>query len=73
MHDGKVTVFNARQGLSSDSVRSITEDHNGYLWVGTDGGGLNRIKDGRITVFGLQQGLPNQAVFAIRCRNTATS
>lgn len=28
--------------LSSDRVRVITEDASGMIWVGTDGGGLNR-------------------------------
>ena len=31
-------------GLSSDSVLSMYLDNAGNLWVGTDGGGLNRIK-----------------------------
>lgn len=29
-------------GLSSDYVKSIAEDKRGYLWLGTNGGGLSR-------------------------------
>lgn len=32
--------------LSHDFVRSITTDHDGYIWIGTDQGGLNKIFPG---------------------------
>ena len=32
------------QGLSSDFVLSLCLDHEGNVWVGTDGDGLNRLK-----------------------------
>lgn len=36
--------ISTNQGLSSVYVLSLCEDDEGNLWVGTDGGGLNRIK-----------------------------
>ena len=30
--------YTIEQGLSSDRVSSITQDHQGYIWVGTEGG-----------------------------------
>ncbi len=42
--EGKVTHFSTSDGLSSDSILSVLVDREGVLWVGTDGGGLNRIK-----------------------------
>ncbi len=36
----------AKDGLSQSQVYAMLEDHNGYLWMGTRGGGLNRF-DGR--------------------------
>ncbi len=42
--EGKVTRISREQGLSSDEILSLTMDREGSLWVGTDGGGLNRVK-----------------------------
>ena len=33
--------------MSHESVQAIREDTRGVLWVGTDGGGLNRFDGGR--------------------------
>ncbi|HCA83264.1 MAG TPA: hypothetical protein DEP18_05710, partial [Flavobacteriales bacterium] len=30
------------EGLSQSQVSTICQDHNGYIWLGTLGGGLNR-------------------------------
>ncbi len=40
--DGKFTNFTVRDGLSDDRVVSFYEDAND-LWIGTEGGGLNRL------------------------------
>ncbi len=42
--NGKATRISREQGLSSDEILSLTMDREGSLWVGTDGGGLNRVK-----------------------------
>ncbi|MGB7767995.1 MAG: two-component regulator propeller domain-containing protein [Verrucomicrobiia bacterium] len=42
--EGKYRQISAAQGLSSAYVLSLCLDHDGNLWVGTDGGGLDRIK-----------------------------
>lgn len=36
--------FHRIDGLSQDTALSLCEDREGTLWVGTDGGGLNRVK-----------------------------
>ena len=53
------------QGLSHDHVRAIHEDADGVLWIGTYGGGLNRLQDGRFTAYGRKEGLPDTAVSRI--------
>jgi ligand-binding sensor domain-containing protein/signal transduction histidine kinase len=42
--DGSCQQISKADGLSSDFVLSLCVDRAGNLWVGTDGGGLNRIK-----------------------------
>ncbi|MEO5803754.1 MAG: two-component regulator propeller domain-containing protein, partial [Verrucomicrobiota bacterium] len=42
--DGKATCLTTNQGLSHNSVLSLHADKEGSLWVGLDGGGLNRVK-----------------------------
>ena len=40
-----------RDGLSSDIITSLYEDSDVTLWIGTNGGGLNRLKDGHVHRF----------------------
>ena len=42
--EGKVSSLSTNQGLSSNYILSLHVDRDGTLWVGTDGGGLNRVK-----------------------------
>ena len=56
--------------LSASSVRSITPDPQQperYLWMGTMGGGLNRLdrQTGRFVHFTTDDGLPNNVVYGI--------
>lgn len=39
-------VFTTRDGLSANDVRAIAENSKGDLFIGTVGGGLNRLRDG---------------------------
>ena len=47
---GKADHIDSHQGLSHDAVLSLCMDREGDLWVGTDGGGLNRVKRKRFRV-----------------------
>lgn len=58
------TSFTTQNGLSHDFVRSIYEDREGSLWVGTQDG-LNRLKDGKFTTFTSKEGLANDMVRCI--------
>ncbi|MGE5340314.1 MAG: two-component regulator propeller domain-containing protein [Candidatus Omnitrophota bacterium] len=61
------------QGLSGNLVQSIYEDRRGTLWIGTFGGGLNKLirktdKGGvffKFAHFTERNGLPNNAIYGI--------
>ncbi len=42
--DGAFSRISTTQGLSQNVVLSVCIDREGNLWVGTDGGGLNRVR-----------------------------
>ena len=46
--DGRLTVFNRKNGLSSDIVWELAEDREGRIWVGTEVG-LDVIDQGKVT------------------------
>ena len=56
--------WNFRDGLPHDSVEAIIQTHDGYLWVGTDGG-LARFDGVRFEKYGLREGLPAVTVRAL--------
>jgi ligand-binding sensor domain-containing protein/signal transduction histidine kinase len=65
LEGGAFRTLTKKDGLPSDTVRTLREDRSGALWVGTDGGGLVRVEDGRIATFTTHQGLPDDRVNSI--------
>ena len=65
--EGKELSFWGNDVLSSRNVFSIHEDKYGYIWVGTWGGGLNRLnpKNNEIQIFNEDSGLPDNTIFGI--------
>ena len=59
------TNFTTAQGLANNNVRSITEDKDGNLWFGTQGGGVSKYDGKTFTNFTTAQGLANNNVFSI--------
>jgi ligand-binding sensor domain-containing protein/signal transduction histidine kinase len=60
--NGNVRHLTKADGLSYNSVLSLHADNEGSLWVGTDGGGLNRVKRQVFTMLGASIGLTVQSV-----------
>jgi ligand-binding sensor domain-containing protein/two-component sensor histidine kinase len=56
--DGRFTAVTRRAGNSTDAVRSISEDADGNLWLGTRGG-LGRLNHGHATWFTEAAGFTN--------------
>ena len=44
---------------------NVAEDREGSLWIGTDGGGLNRLRHGKFTIFTPRDGLPGLIVQSV--------
>lgn len=71
LNTGKTSLFlhdpQDPWSLSESAVMSILEDSKGRLWVGTMGGGLNRMdtQTGAFTHYREKQGLPNDTVVGL--------
>jgi len=61
--DGHGMEAVARQAIHSE-VRSMLEDHDGNLWVGTTISGLYRLQGGQITSFNSPDGLTDNQVLS---------
>ena len=61
--------YNPNKGavFSSQDINSLLEDEDGYLWVGTWQGGLNRYdpETGEIRYYGIEDGLPSPSIQGI--------
>jgi ligand-binding sensor domain-containing protein/signal transduction histidine kinase/CheY-like chemotaxis protein len=53
------------KSMRSNHVTVLYEDRRGTLWIGTDGGGLTRMKNGGFKTFGKEQGLSDNIVGSI--------
>lgn len=62
-------VFNPEDtnSVSSNIIMCINKDRKGNLWIGTNGGGLNKfnVKENKFTRFTTKNGLPNNVVYGI--------
>jgi signal transduction histidine kinase/ligand-binding sensor domain-containing protein len=60
-----VTVYTTADGLSSNAMRGLLRDREGTLWIGTDGGGLNRMTRRFISGYSEAQGLAGNVAHAV--------
>ena len=60
--------YNVGEGLSQSQAWCILEDRKGYLWCGTQGGGLNRFDGTRFEQFSVEEGLPSAFIYTQRKR-----
>jgi ligand-binding sensor domain-containing protein/signal transduction histidine kinase len=64
IHEGQVSRFASREGLSGSSVQALLEDHDGNIWVGTRTG-LDRLRSSGITQLTQDDGLPDDLISAL--------
>lgn len=58
-------VYSVEDGLAQSQVYAITQDHKGYLWIGTRGGGLSRFDGTTFQTFSEKDGLVNSYVSSL--------
>lgn len=58
--------FTVRDGVAQSQVYSMLQDHRGYLWLGTRGGGLCRFDGSKFETFTEKDGLINSYIRKIR-------
>jgi signal transduction histidine kinase/ligand-binding sensor domain-containing protein/CheY-like chemotaxis protein len=63
--DGTWRHFAKENGLACDAVRSVFEDREHNLWVGTDGGGLQQFRKRIFRNWGTELGLPGRVVNSV--------
>ncbi|HXG66150.1 MAG TPA: two-component regulator propeller domain-containing protein, partial [Blastocatellia bacterium] len=61
--DGKFSSYQLKSGQAV--IRAMYEDREGNLWMGSDGGGLIRLRKRKLTTYTAEDGLPNDIVRAI--------
>ena len=58
-------TFGVEEGMPHTNVYSISQDSRGYLWVGTDGGGVSRFDGKKFVTYTTKQGLSGNVVRCI--------
>jgi signal transduction histidine kinase/ligand-binding sensor domain-containing protein len=61
IHQGRMDVFSATDGLSGDDVQALLEDREGNVWISTLAG-LDRFRDLAVETFTVKQGLSRNLV-----------
>ena len=63
----RFTTFDKRNtpALRGNTVSALLADRSGSLWIGTNGGGLTRLKNGRFTTLTTKDGLASNAVLSL--------
>lgn len=58
--------YSVKEGLAQSQVYALLVDSRGYLWLGTQGGGLSRFDGEHFKTYTIHDGLPNNYVLSIK-------
>jgi len=64
--DGSYLVCGRDEGLGNSALLAILPDNEGNVWLGSDGGGLTRIRPRSFLSYGYDAGLNQPMVNAIK-------
>lgn len=62
LQDGTARLYTTKDGLTHKDIRALCLDRQKTLWIGTDGGGLNRLMAGKFTALRQSDGLAHDIV-----------
>lgn len=62
LENGRFTTFSAANGMPKSVVRSIVQDEDGNIWLGTENDGLCRFAAGRINCYTTNDGLSSNHI-----------
>ncbi len=65
MTAGRIAPFEGAEWFAGINIRSLYEDGDETLWVGTYGRGLMRLRDGHVNVYTVRDGLHDDGVWSI--------
>jgi ligand-binding sensor domain-containing protein/two-component sensor histidine kinase len=57
--------YTRKEGLPTEALSTVYEDHDGTLWIGTMSSGLARFKNGKFDVFRSEDGLGVNSISAL--------
>lgn len=61
--DGRETLYTTANGLSVNDVTAVFPDREGNVWIGTRGGGVNKLTSETIVSYTVAEGLPFSDVY----------
>ena len=65
LEDGKIDTYDESNGLSYANIKSLGQDREGNLWIGTDGQGLLRSAGEAFQIYSDRSGLNSDLVMSI--------
>ncbi|SDR73128.1 Two component regulator propeller [Formosa sp. Hel1_31_208] len=65
----QLRAFTLEDGLPQSQIYAMTQDYKGYLWLGTQGGGLARFDGEVFNVFNEKNGLASNYIYALSAAN----
>ncbi|WP_430412082.1 ligand-binding sensor domain-containing protein [Kordia sp.] len=64
--DNQLRAYTSKDGLPQSQVNAIVQDDLGYLWIGTQGGGIARFDGLSFTLLNEKNGLHSNYIYALR-------
>ena len=65
LEDNSIKHLTLQNGLINERIKNITEDREGNIWLGTDGGGILRYTSEELVSFSKSDGLSSDYVLSI--------